>query len=482
MKPKGLNSLSEVHSSVELHKGSNPAKKLMAFIGPAYLVSVGYMDPGNWATDIAGGSSFGYSLIWVLLLSNLMALLLQTLSARFGVVTGTDLAQASRRYYSPVMNVFLYALAEIAITACDLAEVIGMAIGLNLLFGFPLIWGVLISLFDTFLVLFLMNRGIKKLEIFIVTMIFIIGFSFLIELLLSRPAGLPILQGFIPHSLNGESLYIAIGIIGATVMPHNLYLHSSLVQSRNIERSPKGIREALRYNLIDTGIALNIAFVVNMAILILAASAFYKNGYQHVAELQDAYKLLNRLLGSWAPKLFALALVASGQSSTVTGTLAGQIIMEGYLDIKLKPWLRRLITRLTAVIPALLCIIYFGDRGLGSLLVSSQVILSIQLGFAMIPLIHFTNSSFWMNEYRNTTVVKLLAWLSASMLIALNGKYILELTISWYTDHSLNSFYRFGIVVVALIMVSLLVYLIIEPFVKPRVHKQQAVLSEQENN
>lgn len=481
MKPKGLNSLSEVHASVELHKGSNPVKKLMAFIGPAYLVSVGYMDPGNWATDIAGGSSFGYSLIWVLLLSNLMALLLQTLSARFGVVTGTDLAQASRRHYSPLMNLFLYALAEIAITACDLAEVIGMAIGLNLLFGFPLIWGVLISLFDTFLVLFLMNRGIKKLEIFIVTMILIIGFSFLVELLISRPAGLPILKGFIPHSLNGQSLYIAIGIIGATVMPHNLYLHSSLVQSRKIDHSAKGIREALRYNFIDTGIALNIAFVVNMAILILAASAFYQNGFQHVAELQDAYKLLNRLLGSWAPKLFALALVASGQSSTVTGTLAGQIIMEGYLDIKLKPWLRRLITRLMAVIPALICIIYFGDRGLGSLLVSSQVILSVQLGFAMIPLIHFTNSAQWMKEYRNTNFIKMLAWLCAFILIALNGKYILEQTIAWYTDQSLNLGYRLAIIIAAAFMVTILGYLIIEPFLKSRVHINEAILEEQEN-
>lgn len=480
MKAKGLNSLSEVHASVQLNKGSGTVKKLMAFIGPAYLVSVGYMDPGNWATDIAGGSSFGYSLIWVLLLSNLMALLLQTLSARFGVVTGTDLAQASRRHYSPLMNAFLYTLAEIAITACDLAEVIGMAIGLNLLFGLPLTWGVLISLFDTFLVLLLMNKGIKKLEIFIVAMIFIIGFSFVVELLISKPSGLPILQGFVPHSLSGESLYIAIGIIGATVMPHNLYLHSSLVQTRNIERTGKGIREALRFNFIDTTIALNIAFLINLAILVLAASAFYKHGFQHVAELQDAYRLLNRLMGNWAPKLFALALVASGQSSTVTGTLAGQIIMEGYLDIKLKPWLRRLITRLAAVIPALVCIVYFGENSLGKLLVLSQVVLSIQLGFAMIPLIHFTNSANWMKEYRNSRLVKILAWSAAAVLIGLNGKYILEQAFSWFADPAYSLLARYLLVAGALSLLAALAYLIIEPFLKSRVVTHEPEMAEQD--
>lgn len=438
----------------------------MSFLGPAYLVSVGYMDPGNWATDIAGGSSFGYSLIWILLLSNLMALLLQTLSARFGVVTGTDLAQASRRHYPATVNLFLYLLAEIAITACDLAEVIGMAIGLNLLLGFPLIWGVLVSLLDTFLVLLLMNRGIKKLEAFIVAMIFIIGCSFLIELFISHPAVVPVLQGFIPHRLEGESLYIAIAIIGATVMPHNLYLHSALVQTRKIDPSPKGIREALKYNLIDTGIALNVAFLINVSILILAASAFYTNGFHHVAELQDAYRLLKKIMGSWAPKLFALALIASGQSSTITGTLAGQIIMEGYLDIRLRPWLRRLITRSAAVVPAVFCILYFGENSLGNLLVTSQVILSIQLGFAMIPLIHFTSSPLWMKEYRNSMIMKLMAWASALFLLALNGKYVFELATGWYRDPSLNPFFRVGLIFLTCGLIIVLIYLLVEPLIQ----------------
>jgi manganese transport protein len=310
-------SLSEVHSSISTG-GKTGWRKLFAFIGPAYLVSVGYMDPGNWATDIAGGSQFGYKLIWVLLMSNLMALLLQSLSARLGIVRGLDLAQASRNTYPAYINYPLYVLAQIAIVACDLAEIIGMAIGLNLLFGLPLIWGVSITILDTFLLLFLMNKGMRMMEVFIVSMVFIVGISFLTEMFIVEPLLGEVISGFKPSILTGNALYIAIGIIGATVMPHNLYLHSSLVQTRKIERTSKGIRESLKYNFIDTAIALNLAFFVNAAILILAATAFYKNGLFEVAEIQDAYKLLDHIFGSVAPTMFAIALIASGQSSTIT--------------------------------------------------------------------------------------------------------------------------------------------------------------------
>ena len=422
---KNDESLSEVHSSVNT-SGKTGWRKLMAFIGPAYLVSVGYMDPGNWATDIAGGSQFGYQLIWVLLMSNLIALLLQSLSARLGIVRGLDLAQASRNAYPKYVNYPLYFLAQIAIIACDLAEIIGMAIGLNLLFGLPLIWGISITILDTFLLLFLMNKGMRIMEVFIVSMVFIIGISFLTEMLIVKPLLGEVISGFKPSILSGNELYIAIGIIGATVMPHNLYLHSSLVQTRKIERTDKGIKEALKFNLIDTTIALNLAFFVNAAILILAATAFYKNGLYEVAEIQDAYKLLDNIFGSLAPTLFAVALIASGQSSTITGTLAGQIVMEGHLNLRIEPWIRRLLTRLLAIIPAFFTILYFGESALGGLLVLSQVVLSLQLGFAIIPLIHFNSDSKKMKEYTIKIWVKILAWISAFIIVGLNVKLVVQ--------------------------------------------------------
>ena len=393
-------SLEEVNQSVATEHKKTGFRKILAFLGPAYLVSVGYMDPGNWATDIAGGSQFGYTLVWVLLMSNLMALLLQSLSARLGIVTQRDLAQASRETYSKYINYILYFLAEIAIAACDLAEVLGMAIGINLLFGIPLFEGVLITVLDTFLLLFLINKGIRKMEAFIIVLVAIIGLSFIFEMIFAQPEVPKILAGLIPSIPNSAALYIAIGIIGATVMPHNLYLHSSLVQTRKFDRSPAGIKQALKYNLIDSTIALNLAFFVNAAILILAAATFHKNGMFEVAEIQDAHQFLEPLLGTkWAPILFAVALIAAGQSSTVTGTLAGQIVMEGYLHLRIQPWVRRILTRLIAIVPALIVISIYGESVTGKLLVLSQVILSLQLGFAIIPLIHFVCDKSNMNGF-----------------------------------------------------------------------------------
>ena len=355
-------SLSEVNASVSTNVKGNFLRRLFPFMGPAYLVSVGYMDPGNWATDIAGGSKFGYALIWVLLMSNLMALLLQSLSARLGVVAQRDLAQASRSMYGGGVNIFLYILAEVAIAACDLAEVVGMAIGLQLLFGIPLIWGVAICVLDAFILLFLINLGIRKLEAFIIGLISIIGLAFLAQMILAKPDISDIAAGIVPSLPGKEALYLAIGIIGATVMPHNLYLHSALVQTRKVERNPESIWKAIRFNFIDSAIALNLALFVNAAILILAASVFFTNGYNDVVDIRDAHKLLTPLLGSgFAPMLFAIALIASGQSSTITGTLAGQIVMEGYLHLRIQPWVRRIITRLLAVIPAVLVIWVYGE-------------------------------------------------------------------------------------------------------------------------
>ena len=372
-------SLSEVHESVDTTIKKTGWRKIFSFLGPAYLVSVGYMDPGNWATDLAGGSKFGYTLIWVLLMSNLMALLLQGLSARLGIVRGRDLAQANRETYPKVVNFFLYILAEIAIAACDLAEVLGMAIGIQLLTGLPLVWGVSITVLDTFLLLYLQRLGIRKMEAFIITLVGVIGISFLIEIILAKPDIAELATGFIPGGLSDEALYIAIGIIGATVMPHNLYLHSALVQTRKIDRTDYGIKQAIKFNRIDTTIALNLAFFVNAAILIVAASVFFKTGNSDVAEIKEAHRLLPQFLGNLAPILFAVALIASGQSSTITGTLAGQIIMEGYLNLRINPILRRLITRLVAIIPALIVIIIYGEKNVDSLLILSQVILSLQL-------------------------------------------------------------------------------------------------------
>jgi len=469
MRNKHNESLSEVHGSVKTENKTG-WRKLFAFIGPAYLVSVGYMDPGNWATDIAGGSQFGYQLIWVLLMSNLIALLLQSLSARLGIVRGLDLAQASRSSYPRLINFPLYVLAQIAIIACDLAEIIGMAIGLQLLFGLPLIWGISITILDTFLLLFLLNKGMRMMELFIVSMVFIVGISFLTEMFIVQPAITEVLTGFKPSFLSGNALYIAIGIIGATVMPHNLYLHSSLVQTRKIERTGKGIREALKFNLIDTTVALNLAFFVNAAILILAATAFYKNGLYEVAEIQNAHKLLEGIFGSLAPALFAIALIASGQSSTITGTLAGQIVMEGHLNLRIEPWLRRLITRLLAIIPALFTILYFGESALGGLLVLSQVVLSLQLGFAIIPLIHFNSDKELMKEYAIKTWVKVLAWLSAFIIIGLNVKLVFEEVYAWIeTSNSTWWIYVFVLPLI-LAVIALLAYIFLSPMIKKSGH------------
>jgi manganese transport protein len=425
-------SLSEVHGTIDTNVKGSFWRRLLAFLGPAYLVSVGYMDPGNWATDLAGGSRFGYSLLWVLLMSNLIALLLQSMSARLGVVARRDLAQASRSLYHPAANIFLYILAEIAIAATDLAEVVGMAIGLQLLFDIPLIWGVALSVLDAFLLLLLMQWGMRKLEAFILGLIMVIGGAFLVQMLLAKPALGGIASGFIPSIPGPEALFIAIGIIGATVMPHNLYLHSALVQTRKIERSPEGLRRAIRYNTIDSAIALNLALFVNAAILILAAAVFHKNGYNGVSEIQDAHRLLEPLLGkSYAPVLFAIALIAAGQSSTVTGTLAGQIVMEGYLHLRIAPWLRRLITRLLAVVPAILVISLMGEEATGDMLVMSQVILSMQLGFAIIPLLHFVSDKRRMGEYAIGIWAKIAGWLSATVIVGLNIWLVAQQIAKW---------------------------------------------------
>jgi manganese transport protein len=466
-------SLSEVHESVDVNKTKGRFRKLLAFIGPAYLVSVGYMDPGNWATDIAGGSRFGYSLIWILLMSNLMALLLQSLAARLGIVKGWDLAQASRQQYPTWVNISLYAFAEIAIAATDLAEIIGMAIGLNLLFDLPLLWGVVITVFDTFLLLFLLNKGIRRLELFIISLVAIIGLSFIAQMFIVQPEIVPLMKGFIPGELSGEALYIAIGIIGATVMPHNLYLHSSLVQTRRFSRDEQGIRTALKFNFIDSTIALNAAFFVNAAILVLAASAFYKNGYNDVVDISNAHELLKGLFGNLAPTLFAIALIAAGQSSTVTGTLAGQIVMEGYLNLRISPWLRRIITRTIAVAPAVFTILYLGEEKLGELLILSQVVLSIQLGFAIVPLIHFSSSKAIMGEFRISKWMTIVSWIVAIVIIGLNMKLVIE-EVSGFLDSDYGDIFilKLLVLLVVIFAVSLLIWIIAAPLFKKIIHKQ----------
>ncbi len=467
------NSLSEVHESIDTTQQTSKFRKLFSFLGPAYLVSVGYMDPGNWATDIAGGSKYGYALIWVLLMSNLMAILLQSLSARLGIVRGRDLAQASRETYSRPVNISLYFLAEIAIASCDLAEILGMAIGLQLLFGLPLMIGVCITVLDTFLLLFLINFGIRRMEAFILGLISIIGMAFLAEMILAKPSLAEISTGFIPTLPDGSALYIAIGIIGATVMPHNLYLHSSLVQTRKFKRTSVEIRKAIRYNIFDSVIALNLAFFVNAAILILAASAFFKNGMFEVSEIQDAHNFLAPLLGSTlAPKLFAIALIAAGQSSTITGTLAGQIVMEGYLKLRIAPWIRRLITRLLAIIPALIAIYYFGESATGKLLILSQVILSLQLGFAIIPLIHFVSDKEKMKEFVIPMYVRIISWIVAIIIVGLNVKLIIEQLSIWLTTSSNPLIIVFLVVPVVLAAGLLLLYITFRPLFKQK-HKRE---------
>ena len=415
-------SLDEVHRTVTI-PASRWWRRLFAFAGPAYLVSVGYMDPGNWATDIQGGSQFGYRLIWVLLMSNLMAILLQTLSARLGLVTGRDLAQACHDDYPRGVNYVLFVLCEIAIAACDLAEVLGSAIGLNLLFGIPLIYGVLITGCDVLLLLVIQHFGIRKLEAFILMLVLTIGTCFLVEIFLCQPSPREIALGFVPRMLDGQELYIAIAILGATVMPHNLYLHSALVQSRDVTRSREAVAQACRYNLIDSAVAMNGAFLVNAAILIVAASTFWTQGIQ-VERIEDAHAILARVLGSsLAPFAFALALLCAGQSSTITGTLAGQITMEGFLRLRIRPWLRRLVTRALAIVPAVTVILIADDQTVGvyQLLILSQVILSLQLSFAVVPLVRFTSSRQKMGPFVNPRWVQCLAWLVTAVIAALSA-------------------------------------------------------------
>ena len=462
-------SLSEVNASID-STNRKGWRKVLAFLGPAYLVSVGYMDPGNWATDIAGGSKFGYTLIWVLLMSNLMALLLQSLSARLGIVRQLDLAQASRKTYNPVVNFCLWLLAEIAIAACDLAEVLGMAIGLQLIFGLPMIWGVTLSVFDTLLLLFLQSYGMRKIELFIISLVAIIGGSFLVEMIIAKPALGELVVGFIPSLPSDEALYIAIGIIGATVMPHNLYLHSSLVQTRRIDRNEKGIWASIKYNFLDSAIALNAAFFVNAAILILAASTFFKAGMHDIADIQDAHRFLEPLLGThWAPLLFGIALIAAGQSSTITGTLAGQIVMEGYLNLRIAPWLRRLITRMIAIIPAYIVILVYGENETGALLVFSQVVLSLQLGFAIIPLIHFNSDKRKMGIYVIKPWVKITAWVIAIIIVSLNVKLVMQEITGWLEAAGDKSWIIWITVVpVCIAAAVLLAYITIKPFIDKR--------------
>lgn len=422
-------SLPEVHGSVGVPAGVGQFwRKLGAFAGPGYLVAVGYMDPGNWATDIAGGSAFGYTLLSVILFSNLMAMLLQSLAARLGIVTGLDLAQACRQEYSRPVRVFLWLMCEMAIVACDLAEVIGTAIALQLLFGIPLVLGICITAADVLLILMLHQRGFRQLEAFVVALLIVITVCFAIELIFSQPDMAAVAKGFVPTTqiaTNPAMLFIAIGILGATVMPHNLYLHSSLVQTRRFDRTRGGIREAIRFATIDSTVALGFAFFINAAILILAASAFHANGRTDVADIHQAYDLLTPVLGAaGASALFAIALLASGQNSTVTATLAGQIVMEGFIDFKVSPWVRRLATRLMAIVPAVIVAILYGQSGTTKMLIFSQIILSLQLPFAVVPLVRFTSDRKLMGSFVNTTWLKAVAWAVSAIIIILNLKLL----------------------------------------------------------
>ncbi|MEP7289643.1 MAG: Nramp family divalent metal transporter [Chloroflexota bacterium] len=418
-------SLPEVFASIPVpHAAAGFWRTLAAYVGPGLLVSIGYMDPGNWATDLAGGAQFGYLLLSVILISNLMAILLQHLSLKLGIVTGRDLAQACRDHYSRPVTIFLWILCEIAIAACDLAEVIGAAIALNLLLGIPLIVGVVITAGDVIVVLFLQHRGFRYVEALILSLIAVIGLCFAYELFISQPSIIAILGGLVPSPhivLNPSALYIAVGILGATVMPHNLYLHSSIVQTRAFEHSEAGKRKAIKFATIDSTTALMLAFFINAAILILAAAVFHGTPNENVADINDAYKLLTPVLGvSIASVVFGVALLASGQASTVTGTLAGQIVMEGFLSIKMRPWLRRLGTRLLAIIPAVIVTALYGEHGVGELLILSQVILSLQLSFAVVPLVQFTSEKAKMGVFVNTPTMKVVAWAVTILIIVLN--------------------------------------------------------------
>jgi manganese transport protein len=422
--PVGSPSLPEVHQSIEVPASLGFWRKLLVFAGPGYMVAVGYMDPGNWATDLAAGARFNYALLSVIMISNLMVILLQSLSLRLGIVTGRDLAQACRDYYSRPLSFCLWILCEIAIAACDLAEVIGSAIALNLLFGLPLAWGVCLTGLDVIAVLYLQQKGFRYIEALVIALIGVIGVCFAVEIFLSRPGASAIVAGFVPSPnilRNPEMLYIAISILGATVMPHNLYLHSSIVQTRKYQATHEGMKEAIKFATLDSTIALMFALFINAAILIVSAATFHHTGNQNVAEIQDAYKLLSPLLGTTlASVLFAIALLCSGQNSTLTGTLAGQIVMEGFLNIRLRPWLRRLITRLLAIIPAIICVILYGESGTTKLLILSQVILSLQLSFAVFPLVQFTSQKSKMGEFANSLWLKSLAWVVALFIGFLN--------------------------------------------------------------
>jgi manganese transport protein len=422
--PRTLPSLPESHHTILVPRGVSFWRKALAFAGPGYMVAVGYMDPGNWATDLAGGARFGYLLLSVILISNLMAILLQALALKLGIVTGRDLAQACRDHYSRPVSFALWVLCEIAIAACDLAEVIGSAIALNLLFGIPLIWGVCLTALDVLLILLLQNKGFRYLEAFVIALVATIGICFAVELVMARPDVAAVLQGLVPRTeiiTNPAMLYIAIGILGATVMPHNLYLHSSIVQTRKVLPDVESKREAIRFATLDSTVALLFAFFINAAILILASATFHQTGHQEVADIGDAYRLLAPLLGTGlASTLFAVALLASGQNSTITGTLAGQIVMEGFLNIRLPAWLRRLITRLIAIVPAVIVTALYGEHGAGSLLILSQVILSLQLSFAVVPLVYFTSQRRKMGEFVNSPLLVGLACTVAAVIVGLN--------------------------------------------------------------
>jgi manganese transport protein len=431
-------SLPEAYATVPVsnEKGVSFFKKLLAFSGPGLMVAVGYMDPGNWATDLAGGAQFGYTLLFVIFFSNLMAMLLQHLSLKLGIVTGKDLAQACRHAYSKPVNITLWILCEIAICACDLAEVIGSAIALNLLFHIPLSYGILITALDVMLIFFLQYKGFRALEVFVAALIFIIGGCFIYEIIIANPEWNALLRGFIPTPeliKNPEMLYIAIGILGATVMPHNLYLHSSIVQTRAFQKNDDGKKFAIKFATIDSNIALFCAFLVNAAILILSAAVFHGTPNSNIADLSDAYHLLSPALSdSWASILFAVALLAAGHNSTLTGTLAGQIVMEGFLNLKIRPWLRRLVTRSIAIVPAIIIATIYGEKGIGKLLIFSQVILSLQLSFAVVPLIQFTNDPKKMGNFANKKILRISAWVTAFLIIGLNA-YLLVFTLKeWF--------------------------------------------------
>ncbi|MFL6583278.1 MAG: Nramp family divalent metal transporter [Chthoniobacterales bacterium] len=424
----GSPSLPEVYRSVAVAPHGSFWRKMLAFSGPGYLVAVGYMDPGNWATDLAGGSQFGYALLSIILLSNLMAIVLQSLCARLGIVTGRDLAQACRDHYSRPVALGLWIVCELAICACDLAEVIGSAIALNLLFRVPLVVGVCVTALDVLAVMYLQNKGFRYIEAFVIVLILSIGGCFLLEVWFSQPDVAALLRGFIPTTdviRNRDMLYVAIGILGATVMPHNLYLHSSIVQTRKYEQNAAGKKEAIRFATLDSTVALMFALFINAAILVVAAATFHSRGQHGVAEIQDAYKLLSPVLGvPVASALFAFALLASGQNSTLTGTLAGQIVMEGFLNLRLRPWLRRLITRLVAIVPAVIVAALSGWSGTAKLLVLSQVILSLQLSFAVIPLVRFTSDRRKMGAFVTPIWLQVLAWATAAIIVLLNAKYL----------------------------------------------------------